>query len=64
MAVGFVGAVGLARLLGSMNSGMHFANPAAFIAPVLLLVLIALVACWLPARRASRINPIEALRAE
>ncbi|MEY2571923.1 MAG: hypothetical protein QOJ87_136 [Verrucomicrobiota bacterium] len=64
MAVGFVGAVGLARLLGSMNSGMHFANPAAFIAPVLLLVFIALVACWLPARRASRINPIEALRAE
>jgi putative ABC transport system permease protein len=64
MAVGFVGAVGLARLLGSMNSGMHFANPAAFIAPVLLLVLIALVACWLPARRAARINPIEALRAE
>jgi ABC-type antimicrobial peptide transport system permease subunit len=64
MAVGFVGAVGLARLLGSMNSGMHFANPVAFIAPVLLLVLIALVACWLPARRASRINPIEALRAE
>jgi predicted permease len=64
LAVGFVGALGLARLLGSMNSGMHFANPTAFIAPILLLVVIALVACWLPARRAGRINPIEALRAE
>jgi putative ABC transport system permease protein len=64
MAIGFVGAVGLARILGSMNSGMHFTNPAAFIAPVLLLVVIALLASWLPARRAARINPIEALRAE
>jgi putative ABC transport system permease protein len=64
LAIGFVGAVGLARLLAAMNSGMHFGNPAAFIGPVLLLVLIALVASWLPARRAARINPIEALRAE
>jgi predicted permease len=64
LAVGFLGALGLARLLATMNSGMHFDNPLAFIAPVLLLVVIALVASWLPARRAARINPIEALRAE
>lgn len=64
MAVGLVGALGLARLLAAMNSGMHFGNPTAFIPPVLLLVAIALLASWLPARRAARINPIEALRAE
>jgi ABC-type antimicrobial peptide transport system permease subunit len=64
VAVGLIGAFGLARLLSATNSGMHFDNPAAFIAPVLLLVVIALVASWLPARRAARINPIEALRAE
>jgi putative ABC transport system permease protein len=64
LAVGFLGALALARMLASMNSGMHFDNPTAFIAPVLLLVVIALLASWLPARRAARINPIEALRAE
>lgn len=64
VAIGLVGTFGLARLLASMNSGMHFYNPVAFIVPVLLLVAIALLASWLPARRAARINPIEALRAE
>jgi predicted permease len=64
LAIGLGGAVALARLLATTNSGMHFDKPAAFIAPVVLLVVIALLASWLPARRAARINPIEALRAE
>jgi ABC-type antimicrobial peptide transport system permease subunit len=64
LAIGLAGAIGLARLLAATNSGMHFDNPVAFIGPVLLLVAIALLASWLPARRAARINPIEALRAE
>jgi len=64
LVLGLLGALGLARLLVASNPGMHFNNPPAMIAPALLLLTIALLASWLPARRAARINPIEALRAE
>ena len=62
--IGLIGAIGLARFLATINPGMRFNNPFVFIGTTLLLIAIALVACWLPARRAARINPIEALRAE
>jgi putative ABC transport system permease protein len=64
LALGLLGALGLTRLLAASNPGMHFSNPLAMAPPALLLFAIALVASWLPARRAARINPIEALRAE
>jgi predicted permease len=64
LTLGFIGALGLARLLVASNPGMRFSNPLAMVLPALLLLAIALVASWLPARRAARINPIEALRAE
>lgn len=64
LLLGFFGALGLARLLVASNPGMHFNNPFVMTAPALLLLAIALLASWLPARRAARINPIEALRAE
>ena len=63
-AFGLLGAIGLARLLAVTYPGMHFNNPLISIGSTLLLIAIALVASWLPARRAGRINPIEALRAE
>ncbi|HEY2712770.1 MAG TPA: ABC transporter permease [Chthoniobacterales bacterium] len=64
LTLGLIGALGLARLLVASNPGMHFSNPLAMFLPALLLLAIALIASWLPARRAARINPIEALRAE
>jgi predicted permease len=64
LTIGLLGAFGLARLLSATNRGMHFDNLFALAAPALLLVAVALIASWLPARRAARINPIEALRAE
>ena len=64
LGLGLLGALGLARLLIASNPGMHFNNPLAMVAPALLLLAIALLASWLPARRAARIDPIEALRAE
>jgi putative ABC transport system permease protein len=64
LTIGLLGALGLARLLSAINRGMHFDSSLATAAPALLLVAVALIASWLPARRAARINPNEALRAE
>jgi putative ABC transport system permease protein len=63
-ALGLLGAVGLSRLLAVAFPGMHLNNTLISISATILLIAIALVASWLPARRAGRINPIEALRAE
>jgi predicted permease len=62
--LGLLGALGVTRLLAAGNPGMHLNSPPVLIGTTLLLIAVALVACWLPARRAARINPIEALRAE
>jgi predicted permease len=64
VAVGTVGALGLTRLLGSMLAGTSPTDPVAFAAVVLGMVGVGLAAAWVPARRASRGDPLAALRAE
>jgi predicted permease len=64
LAFGILGAVGLSRLLAGINPGMRFDSVLTLAGPAMFLVAVALFASWLPARRAGRINPIEALRAE
>lgn len=64
LALGAVGAVGLSRLLAGISPGMRFDSVLTLAWPAVFLVGVALLASWLPARRAARINPIEALRAE
>ena len=61
---GLVGAFGLSRLLASVLPMMRTDGPLVGVAGAGLLVTIALIACYAPARRATRVNPIEALRAD
>jgi len=51
-------------VLRSLLFGVSAADPLIYVAVTLVLAAAALVACWLPARRASRVDPIVTLRAE
>jgi predicted permease len=62
--VGLFGAMAVTRFLAAANPSMHLNSPLVLMGTTLLLIAVGLVASWLPARRAARINPIEALRAE
>ncbi len=61
-AIGIAGAFGLTRLMQSLLFHVSATDPATFVAVVLLFLCVALVASYIPARRATRIDPITALR--
>jgi predicted permease len=63
-AVGLAGAFGFARILRSIAPGLEPGDPSPIIGVTALLIVIGLLACWLPARRAARIDPLQALRTE
>ena len=64
LAIGLVAAWGATRVLASLLFEVQATDPATFLSISLLLLSIALVACFLPVRRAFRVDPVIALRAE
>ena len=64
IGIGLAAALSLAQLMAAFLFGVPATDPVTFAAIAVLLLLVALLACYLPARRAAKVDPLRALRHE
>jgi putative ABC transport system permease protein len=64
VGLGLAGALALTRVMSGLLFNMSATDPATFVGVALLLVAVALIASYIPARRATKVDPLQSLRQE